>query len=53
MVFLWPTGFPIVDFPWWEGVLEDENHTQINYNYNYPPRILQLSGQVCPIKNTC
>ena len=34
-----------------EGVLEEENHTQIKIKY--PPRILQLCGQVCLIKNTC
>ena len=41
----------MVDFPWEEGVLEGENHTQINIYY--PPRILQVCGQVCLIKNTC
>ena len=36
LVLLSQAGFPMVDFPWWEGFLEEENHTQIKINYPPP-----------------
>ena len=41
----------MVDIPMGEGTWEGECYTQIKINN--PPRILQLFGPVCLIKNTC